>query len=241
MTSGETHIFQERRKLEMELREGAGVYTFDGEQIGDLERVVIDPGSGKVTHLVVRKGFIFSEDKVVPVDLVQKADEERVELSKVQGELGELPNFVEIHYVELDQRERERARYPENHARPFFWYPPYGTTPMGYAGYPAHHYIPYGPSWDKVPQVERNIPEDSIPLKEGAPVYTADREHIGDIERLLVDNMSQRVTHLVISRGLLLKSEKLIPEAWIKHVEEDKVMLGVGSNFVEGLPDFEEQ
>jgi sporulation protein YlmC with PRC-barrel domain len=225
----------------MEFREGVGVYTSDGEQIGDLERVVLDPRSGKVTHLVVRKGLIFAEDKVVPVDLVRKADEQRVELSKVQDELGELPNFEEVHYVEPDQRERERASYPQNQARPFFWYPPYGTAPIGYPGYPAHHYIPYGPSWDKVPQVERNIPEDSIPLEEGAPVYTADREHIGDIARLLIDNETQRVTHLVISRGLLLKSEKLIPEAWIRDVEEEKVVLGVGSNFVEGLPDYEEQ
>jgi len=41
----------------MQFRENADVFTPAGEKIGRLDRVVIDPGSFEVTHIVTQKGL----------------------------------------------------------------------------------------------------------------------------------------------------------------------------------------
>jgi hypothetical protein len=42
--------------------------------------------AGEVTHLVVRQAF-FGEDKVIPVDLIESATEERITLIRERNEL----------------------------------------------------------------------------------------------------------------------------------------------------------
>ena len=57
----------------MEIKRNAKVTTADGKDVGRVDRVVIDPQSKEVSHLVIRQGFLFTEDKVVPIDLVSAA------------------------------------------------------------------------------------------------------------------------------------------------------------------------
>ena len=127
----------------MQFKEGAQVFTSDGEEAGKVDRVVLDPITNEITHLVVRKGFLFTEDKVVPIDLVQSATEERVELKGVE-DLDALPQFEETYYVRAEETEPGRARapgaYSPGYVRPYYWYPPphitwWGTMPYGL--YPA--------------------------------------------------------------------------------------------------------
>jgi uncharacterized protein YrrD len=42
--------------------------------------VVLDPQTKKAIHIVVRKGFLFTEDKVVPISFISDATEDRVTL-----------------------------------------------------------------------------------------------------------------------------------------------------------------
>jgi len=41
----------------MQFNENAEVFTSTGEKVGRIDRVVIDPKSDELTHLVVKKGF----------------------------------------------------------------------------------------------------------------------------------------------------------------------------------------
>jgi uncharacterized protein YrrD len=54
----------------MKLEQDANVFTAHDGQIGQLDRVVIDPKTYKVTHIVIRKGLIFTHEKVVPISLI---------------------------------------------------------------------------------------------------------------------------------------------------------------------------
>jgi uncharacterized protein YrrD len=85
----------------------------------------------------------------------------------------------------------------------------------------------------------RNIPEDTIPLTEGTDVMSSDGQQIGDVERLLVDTGSNRITHLVISQGTFFKDRRLVPAHWVKSVAEDKVYLSVSAELLESLPAYE--
>src|SRR5690606_28706284 len=86
----------------MQIREGVQVFTDDGDRVGVVDRVVVDPASKDVTHLVVRKGVLFIEDKVIPMDKVHIVLEDRVTLREDVGDLNELPDFEESYFVPFE-------------------------------------------------------------------------------------------------------------------------------------------
>jgi uncharacterized protein YrrD len=220
----------------MELRRGANVVTADGERIGQVDRVVLDPRTKEVTDLIVHKGLLFTEDKVLPVDLIASATEEQVKLNEGATDLEELPRFEERHYVVPDESERPGARTAGDYPSPIYWYPPYYTTPYGTpTGYTAPFIQPYAV------EIDRNIPEGTVPLREGAHVISEDDKHVGDVDEVLMDPDTERVTHFVVSHGLLLRERKLIPVNWVKKIGENRVHLAVGSKTIQGLPRYQEQ
>lgn len=219
----------------MELKEGTSVFTTGGEEVGQINRVILDPATNEVTHVVVQKGWLFTEDKVVPIDMVGSATEDKVLLQENAGEFDKLPAFEETHYIGLGEEEyRPGTNLPVSgrYAPAYYWYPP-----SGYIGYPG-----YGPGfYGGRPMVTtRNIPEDTIPIREGTDVMSADDEHVGEVERIFMDADSNQATHFVISQGLLFKDRKLVPTYWVTSVDEDKVHLSVNSRLLERLPSYED-
>ena len=216
----------------MEFADGATVYTADGDNAGDIDRVVLDPGTGEAAYLVVRKGVLFTQDKLIPVDLVARSDEDQVVLKPDVKDFDDLPDFEQEHYIDVGESELQRAGYSPYYARPLYWYPVYGAYPVGFPDYP------WPPTYGV--EVDRNIPEGTVPLEEGAKVISADGENVGDVERILVDKDTEKVTHFLVSEGVLFKKHKLIPSNWIARVEEDEVHLKVGSQQLQRLPDYQD-
>ena len=227
----------------MEFREDSRVYTWNNEVVGHIKRVVLDPVTKEVTHVVIRQGFLFTEDKVVPIGLFQNASKDRAVLRKDATDLDSLPRFEETHYVPIYDK-------PENHNPPevtngLLWYPPIGMTPydtMTFYGAPnivSHQ--PYEPDHPYMERTEENIPDGEVAVREGAKVISADEKHVGNVERVIVDEDSDYVTHIVISKGLLLRERKLIPVGWLSTVGEDEVHLGVDHRFVDELTGYTEQ
>lgn len=225
--------------MQMQFRDGTAVYTANGDHIGQIDRVVIDPLSKEVTHVVIEQGVIFTTDKVLPVQLVASATDEQVRLKPDVTELEELPDFQQTHYVGLNERELQAMAYPtQGHATPFYGYPPFGAAFYDFPGYVG----PGGTSIaepDYAQTTREQIPENTTALREGARVFSADEQHVGEVERLFVDEETNKATHLVISQGLFLKSHKLIPISWARQIMEDSVYLGVQAHTLEELPDFQ--
>lgn len=206
----------------MQFKDGTDVVTRDGEKVGSVDRVVFDPRTKKLTHLVVHKGFLLPEDKLIPIDYVGNASEDRVVLrDDISGEMENFPDFELREYIPLGVEDA----YATDFAAPMFWYPPYGAA---WTHQPAH-----------TVNVEQNIPEGAIALQEGANVIAEDDTHVGDVERILTDSATNRVTHLVISSGLLFKTRKLVPMNWVLHAKDNRVRLGVSADFMDRLPAFE--
>ena len=67
---------------ELELKEGTSVFTASGDEVGKINRVILDPATNKVTHVVVQKGWLFTEDKVVQIDMIGSATEDKVLLQE---------------------------------------------------------------------------------------------------------------------------------------------------------------
>jgi uncharacterized protein YrrD len=222
------------RKMErkLELKEGADVFTANGEQVGKLNRLILEPGTNEVTHIVVQKGWLLPADKVVPIAMINSALDEKIVLNEGVRDFDQWPAFEETHYVELTEADIPPAgSLNYQYAPAYYWYPP-----SGYIGYPRFGAEYYG--WPPV-VTTRNIPADTIPLKEGADVMSSDDEHVGEVERIFLDSESHKATHFLISQGTFLKERKLVPAHWIRLVEEDKVQLSVPAQLLERLPAYQ--
>jgi uncharacterized protein YrrD len=222
----------------MEFREGMSVVSSDGKTAGKLNRVVIDPGTKEVSHIVVQKGRLLPADKVVPIALIEKATENAIMLKPEAGNLREMPSFERTLFVGLDDSELGRTGYPAAYVPGFYWYPPYGMP--GYSLRPYYE-IPFGltiiAARGGAQGDERSIPENAVALREGAAVFGSDGKRAGDVDEVLT-GAGDHVTHLVLARGVLKHSRKLVPIHWVGRIEDDDVHLKVGSEFVKGLPDY---
>jgi uncharacterized protein YrrD len=214
------------------LKEGTHVFTSDGKEVGKVNRFVLDPATDEVTHVVVEKGWLLPEDKVVPFEMVASATEDKVVLKENIDDFEKLPPFEESHFVSASAKDTDPTRYGTYpYAPAYYWYPP----PAGYIGYPAYG-LGYA-SWPPI-EMQRNIPADAVALKEGTDVMSADGKHVGAVDRLFVDPNSNKVTHFLISQGLF-KDPKLVPTSWIRSVNEDQVELTVSSEKLERLPAYQ--
>ncbi len=219
---------------EIQLQEGAVIITADGEKIGKVERVVVDPRSKKVTNLVLKQSNFLSSDKVVPIEWVKSADKDEVILDKPTDELQDLPDFIENHFVQVDQSTGQTVEPPVS---PFMFparmypYPPVGITPAYYPGFFETYSV----------ETSENIPNNTVSIKEGARVMSSDNRHVGNIERVFTNPEDDKVTHFLIEKGLLLKEHKLIPMTWVESIGADSIRLTVESDMLQELPDYKDQ
>jgi uncharacterized protein YrrD len=204
-----------------------GVYTADNEQIGHVERVVLDPKTKEVTHLVIRKGLLFTEDRVMPVEWVTSATEERITLRSDVSDMRALPDFEQSRFVAVEKEEYTPTLPSERYPLPLYYYPTATGEPD--TVFDKRH---------MVEEEERNIPEGAVALKEGAKVISADGEHVGDVERIFTYPRTDKASHLLVSEGLLLKDQKLVPAHWIAELDEEDVHLAVGSQLLNRLPEY---
>jgi uncharacterized protein YrrD len=212
----------------MEFKLDAKVFTADNRQIGHVDRVVLDPKTKEVTDIVVRKGLIFTEDKVVPTDLVAGTRDSQVILREGVEDLQTLPDFQKEYYVVIDREELGPGLPKEEYPLPLYYYP------TVHKGAPTPYSIQ-----KTVTETKRHIPEGTVALEEGARVFSADGQHVGDVERVFIYPRTDHASHFLISKGLLLKERKVIPVAWISTIEEDKVHLVVRSRLLERLREYQ--
>jgi sporulation protein YlmC with PRC-barrel domain len=211
-----------------QFQQDAGVFSVNGHRLGQLERVVLDPESKVITHLVISKGALLDkEERVVPIDMLIEATESQITLKPQAGDLETFPIFETPHYVPKDEEPAQQpgAAIATNAA--------FGTPMV------VSPIEPMPASSDEViaTRIDRNIPEGTVAMKEGAKVITAEGKETGHIERILVDAGAEKVTHLLVSRGLFSKEKKLIPIKWVTLVGEEEVHLRVEEAALDELAD----
>lgn len=207
----------------MEFESQAVVRTKDGLDVGHVERVVLDPESKEVTHVVLGKG-VMEEEKVIPLGLVGPSTEDGVTIRGEASELEHLLPFEEKHIVEVG------PSGPSSHAST----PASPIFPGAGYGQPVVPLEPLTESGTRpVVEVTRNIPQGTVPLKIGAKVIASDGRTLGRLERVLTDGVTDHATDLVVARGFLTKSRRRIPLDWVRHVGESRVELDVGSRTFE--------
>ncbi|MCI0393320.1 MAG: BON domain-containing protein [Chloroflexi bacterium] len=62
--------------------------------IGKLDHVLALPEDGAITHLVIRRGTLFTHQEVVPISMVEHIGERSIALAVSEEELGQLPQDI---------------------------------------------------------------------------------------------------------------------------------------------------
>lgn len=224
----------------MKFKEGMSVKTVDGDKVGNIDHIVVDPTTNEVTHIVVRKGFIFTEDRVVPVSSLRGADDDTVVLDWDVKNLDQFPNYKEDYYVSPDGEYHDDLpmEWGGWAGAPLFYYPPVGMEPnyqsgIGYAG-PA---VGVTPNAQGVKREVRNIPNESVAISKGTDVTTSDGQHAGHVEQAFTDS-NGTVTHILVSKGAIFAKERLIPIRWVRRMSDSEIRLSVRDEIVNDLPEY---
>src|SRR5689334_21295383 len=164
-------------QTKMQFQKNANVVAANGRSVGHIDRVVVYPQSNVVTHLVVHKGNIFGQqDKIVPIDLISETNPDEIVLRNEAGDLESFPAFEEEHIVDNEGDASEHPLSSEEKAQPLM----YGSPILEASMKPA--------SGEKfITQIDQNIPQGTVAMKEGAKVISADGKHVGNVERVFTD------------------------------------------------------
>lgn len=216
----------------MQYKKGTNIFGADGEQIGVVESVVMHPRTHKVSHLIVRNGWLFTTDKVLPIEWVEYEGVDRITLRAEVTSLDDLPDYETTHYVPVDVENYPEA-YLAGYASPMYRYTPFGS-PWSYS-----NLFSSDEDGTKIAKTEENLPENTIVVETGASVRSRDGEHVGDVSRVLVDTETNRVTHFVIGQGLLFREHKLVPIDWVDSLTKHEVQLLVNTDVLERVAKFE--
>lgn len=97
-----------------ELHVGSNCYTIDGEKVGRLRFLVVDPDTASVSHLVLEKSSYIHADVMVPTDRVGQVLNRGIYLTANLGELIDMEEFPESAYTGQRSDRSDRSERPES-------------------------------------------------------------------------------------------------------------------------------
>ncbi|MCL4370198.1 MAG: PRC-barrel domain-containing protein [Chloroflexi bacterium] len=205
----------------MRIHIGATVRTREGDEMGKVERVMLNPTTKDVDALVVHRGLILGRDVVVRISLVQEADQAEVRLRIGRDRLEELPDFEGRHHelVPVEDAESYSVYAPGTILFPLV--PPYG--------------VPGEPGPYEFPEEEREAAPVDLDVVEGMLVRSLDGT-VGVVEEVRTDPLSDRATSIVVTGGAGLKKDVEIPFEFVAGIFPDHIDVSLTNQQVEDLP-----
>jgi sporulation protein YlmC with PRC-barrel domain len=215
-----------------DLRPGVDVVSSDGHKLGTLHRLVFEEDTLKLTHVVVDTGILrsgtplweggwgLSHDRMVPLSAVEGATSDRVVLSMTPREFRERSvDYVEEYFQQAP--DAEPGRLDTSDIR---------RAAMSIPGEPGPYLM-----FEK-----RALPPDAVDIVDGSPVWRLNpHEKVGEVERVLYDEDTGRMTALVIRRGFLFSREAVLPANHIVEVVGDVVRTEIDDITLESLQEYE--
>ena len=191
---------------------------------GEVRRLIVDPASDTVTHLVVQPGHQRKAARLVPVDLVEAAAGE-VRLRCTRAEFDNLEHAEE---ADLEEGLGNSGLL--------------GDALVYDAGGEAYSPVGMGDLVDvgRAPVSRRVVLKDVVPsgetqLRPGDSVHAVDG-HIGRVQGFLVDPGDHRVSHVLLEEGHLWgRKQVAIPLSAVTGVD-DGIRLNLTKQQVENLP-----
>jgi uncharacterized protein YrrD len=215
-----------------DLRLGASVVSREGHKLGRLSHFVMRKGDFRLTHIVVDTGILrsgeplwkggwgLSHDRVVPIGVLASVRPDELQLTMSADEFrDDSVDYIQEHFARIADDKpgwpdasdiRRIATSIPGEPGPYFMY-----DTMALA------------AW------EADIRKDS-------PVWRMNpHEKIGDVERLLVDERTQKAVAIVVRRGHLFSKDVVLPMTHVSEVVADIVRVNLGDDDLDQLEEYQ--
>ncbi len=224
----------------MKIDIGSRVNSSDGQDIGSIDRFIVDPVTSEVRAAVIRKGMFLPRDIEVPISSLTSSMNGELGVDLSADEVQDLPEFAEAMYI----LPPPQYQLPDGFtAGSLYW--PAGTMIGPPQNIPAVAIVP-DPSTDRAIQDVARADEsqqeiDDAVIGKGSTVLGRDGESIGKVAELAFDPKTGELSGLVVRSGLLIHNDRHIASSLIDTVEEGlitlkKVRCGSASYFIGEIP-----
>jgi uncharacterized protein YrrD len=201
---------------------GATVRTLDGDKVGTIDKLILDPQTHDVKAAAVRKGFLLTEDVEVPLDRLEAGADGEVRLTMTSQQVHDLPHFSEAAYT------TPPSTY---NAPPGPGYPVDSLLwPTGAAAYP----MPFPPAWappsglpPEVEEMRRQLDLENAVIDEGSDVYSSDGHKIGEVHSVTFDTASGHPSTIMVRKGFLFTEDFELPASLISSLDDGAIYLRV--------------
>jgi sporulation protein YlmC with PRC-barrel domain len=203
--------------VEEPINPGADVIGSDGEKVGSVAYVVVNPSSMHIEDIVVSTGAILGRDVVVSTDKIERIADNGIYLTLDKGGLEACKDYIDVEYQ----------------APPAEWAPAGGFSayPTGMTLFPAGMYFP------EASDVTVNTPPGTVGLHEGMDVTSSEGDKIGTIQSFEADPATGNITELVVKHGFISTHEATIAAEHVRAIESDRVRLDLPKDELEQLFD----
>jgi sporulation protein YlmC with PRC-barrel domain len=214
-----------------DLHIGTPVIGSDGQQLGTLQRIVIERGERKVTHLVVDPGLLESgnllapggwekpRSRLIPVGYIAQVGNESLDLSIDQAGFAQAPFFEHEYYANADTQTGELQAPDEKPRFRLGELIHYISTAAGIGA------APYEPTTE----IQFQEASTSAEIAAGTPVWRrTPHQELGVIERVLVDADTQRISAFVLRRKGLGGKLVRLPVGAVTDVQDGIVHVTLG-------------
>jgi sporulation protein YlmC with PRC-barrel domain len=184
---------------------------------GKITHLVADPGSGKLTHVVVKdKNLPNSPDRLVPVGMVGDSTGGVIKLNCTRKELVRMPPYTTIHYVQKGKPDYSSAYIAE------------GSFTSTRPPMPEDTWV------DKVK--EEHLPKGQLDVSRDMTVFS-EGSKVGKVDGLVLDPDSGEITHLLMRKGHLWGTKDIsVPVTAIEAVDEEEIHLNIDKQAIKKLP-----
>ncbi|HVC83294.1 MAG TPA: PRC-barrel domain-containing protein [Chloroflexota bacterium] len=207
----------------MDIGLGMSVYTSDGQGIGSVDRLILDPDTNQVKAAVIRKGTFLPHDKEVIRELMDITPDGNIRLSATAAEVHSLPEFLPGAYTAPPADYPLPAGYPSDSM-----YLPYGFNLGGLGATPLGTRPENAEAREIRAAWHRQDMENAV-IQEGSKVFSREGDQVGEVHQLNFDQHTGALTHLVVRRGFLFPKDTELPAALIAGVGDGAVTLSVSA------------
>ena len=205
---------------------GAHVSCTDGD-CGRLARVIVNPVTRTVTHLVVEPRHHRGLGRLVPVDLIDVVDK-KIQLRCSVAEFQRLDEAEDLQFLPYTDAESGYAA-GDALALPYYGLH-FDAEPIGVAGFGSLD-APRVPE----PVATDRIPAGELEISRGDHVHASDGE-IGVVEGLVIDPRDEHVTHLLLQEGHLWgRKQVAIPISSVRS-ENELIKVDLTKQQIQDLP-----
>jgi sporulation protein YlmC with PRC-barrel domain len=210
----------------MHIALGQTVFSSDGQKLGTIDRVVLNPADNHVEQFIVHRGLILDDDKIIERITIDRVDGDRVHLTIDAVAARQLPKFERSYSAgEME------SGFPEVIPGPYQSMILFSTPPVGQTYLDHGSLFRLDPLEGTADHPEPPVSEGGVVIGRGAEVFGSDDQTIGHVHEVEYDERGALV-NVTLHVGLVRHHTIKIGAESIARIGDEEIILNILSTEV---------